>query len=140
VKIFKVGFLVSVSIMTGCASITGDSMQSLSISTETVDGKIVSEAKCSLKNEEGEWEVTTPEFVNVHKSSSDLFVNCKKENHADGGVMAISRAGKGMYGNILFGGGIGAIIDHNKGTAYNYPDSLPVVMGKKIILDRSDQK
>jgi hypothetical protein len=32
---------------------------------------------------------------------------------------AISRANAGMAGNIIFGGGIGAIIDHNKGTAYS---------------------
>ncbi len=45
-----------------------------------------------------------------------------------------------MYGNILIGGGIGALIDHNKGVAYNYPDDLPVVMGKTITVDRRNQQ
>ena len=44
-----------------------------------------------------------------------------------------------MWGNIVFGGGIGAIIDHNKGNGYNYPDQLPVVMGKSVVVDRKDQ-
>ena len=42
------------------------------------------------------------------------------------------------WGNIIFGGGIGAIIDHNKGNGYNYPDQLPVVMGKAVVVDRKD--
>lgn len=45
-----------------------------------------------------------------------------------------------MYGNIIFGGGVGALIDHNKGTAYNYPNNLPVVMGKPVIVDRRNSK
>jgi hypothetical protein len=44
-----------------------------------------------------------------------------------------------MFGNIIFGGGVGAIIDHNKGNGYNYPDSLPVEMGKSVIVDRKTQ-
>jgi hypothetical protein len=37
---------------------------------------------------------------------------------------------------ILFGGGIGAIIDHNKGTAYTYPLWIQIVMSKLISFDR----
>jgi hypothetical protein len=44
-----------------------------------------------------------------------------------------------MFGNIIFGGGVGAIIDHNKGTGYNYPDQLPVEMGKSVVVDRKVQ-
>lgn len=34
-----------------------------------------------------------------------------------------------MFGNILLGGGIGAIIDHNNGSAYEYPAFIQVIMG-----------
>lgn len=44
-----------------------------------------------------------------------------------------------MFGNIVFGGGIGALIDHNKGTGYNYPDQLPVKMGSAVLVDRQVQ-
>jgi len=43
------------------------------------------------------------------------------------------------FGNIIFGGGIGALIDHNKGTGYNYPDELPVKMGSATTVDRNDE-
>ena len=44
-----------------------------------------------------------------------------------------------MIGNIIIGGGIGAMIDHSKGTGYNYPDQLSVEMGKAIVIDRAAQ-
>ena len=45
-----------------------------------------------------------------------------------------------MFGNIIFGGGIGAIIDHNKGTAYTYPQWIRLVVGKMLGYDRKDDK
>ena len=65
-------------------------------------------------------------------------VTCRKEGNPDGLLRAISRAAAGMFGNIVFGGGIGAIIDHNKGTGYNYPDDLPVKMGSSVTVDRQE--
>ena len=139
-KLLQIGFISAVSIITGCASITGDSMQSLSVSTQTAGGDVVSDAKCLLTNDRGQWSVTTPNFIRVRKASGDLTVKCEKLQFAPGTLRAISRAGTGMYGNILIGGGIGALIDHNKGVAYNYPDDLPVVMGKTITVDRRNQQ
>jgi hypothetical protein len=46
----------------------------------------------------------------------------------------------GLAGNIIFGGGIGAIIDHNKGTAYTYPSWIQLVFGKSLVFDRSTEK
>lgn len=132
--------LVSISLLSGCATITGDSMQTIAISTETLEGVAVADVDCTLKNEKGEWAVVSPNMVTVHKASGDLSVNCKKPELPDGQIRAISRAGAGMYGNILIGGGVGALIDHSKGTAYNYPDNLPVVMGKSIVIDRKNSK
>jgi len=34
-----------------------------------------------------------------------------------------------MFGNILLGGGVGAIIDHNNGSAYEYPTVIEIIMG-----------
>ena len=40
-----------------------------------------------------------------------------------------------MFGNIIFGGGIGAIIDHNNGSAYEYPAFFQVQMGSTKLID-----
>lgn len=126
-------------VFTGCATITSNEMQTLALSTKTPEGQAIEKVNCTLKNDKGSWETSSPGFVNVHRSSEDLMVECKKEGASDGYLRAISRAAGGMFGNIIFGGGIGAIIDHNKGTGYNYPDELPVKMGGSVTVDRQDQ-
>lgn len=137
---FKLTILGSLIVLaSGCASITGSEMQQLSLTTKGGDTNTVEGAKCKLQNDKGSWEVTSPGFVNVHRSSEDLTVECKKDGEKDGLLKAISRAAGSMWGNVVFGGGIGAIIDHNKGTGYNYPDSLPVQMGSSVIVDRKAQ-
>ena len=45
-----------------------------------------------------------------------------------------------MAGNILLGGGIGAIIDHTKGTAYTYPTWVQLVFGQTQVFDRKNEK
>ncbi len=115
-------------------------MQNVTVSTKTTSGADVKGAKCTLKNDKGNWAVTTPDVISVHKSSKDLVVECNKSGVDVGKVRAISRAGAGLYGNILFGGAIGAAIDHKSGNAYNYSDSLVVVMGKTTVLDRRNYK
>ncbi|MDO8942679.1 MAG: hypothetical protein Q8N17_13675 [Burkholderiaceae bacterium] len=124
---------------TGCASITGSEMQQLALSAKSAGNPAIEGAKCRLSNDKGAWEAITPSFVNIRRSAEDLNVECKKDGEPDGFLKAVSRAAGSMYGNIVFGGGIGALIDHSKGTGYNYPDLLPVEMGKSGITDRRDQ-
>jgi hypothetical protein len=124
----------------GCATITSNEMQPVNLTTQTEEGGIVEKARCTLKNDKGDWQMESPGFVSVRRSAEDLIVECKKDGHPDGFLRAISRAAAGMFGNIIFGGGIGAIIDHSKGTGYNYPDNMPVRMGKSVVIDRRDEQ
>lgn len=124
----------------GCASITSSEMQTVSLNTRASDGQAVDKAKCTLKNDKGAWEAASPGFVSIRRSAEDLMVECKKEGIADGFLRAISRAAGGMWGNIVFGGGIGAIIDHNKGTGYDYPNELPVKMGSSMTVDKKEEQ
>ena len=122
--------------MTGCASIVNDTTAPVRFETFSASGVEIKDAECKLENDYGQQTVKTPATVNVRRSSKDLQVTCVKAGEADGRGVAISRANGGMAGNIIFGGGIGAIIDHNKGTAYTYPVWIQVVMGKLLTFDR----
>lgn len=125
---------------TGCASITKDSNQPVKVETYSKNNTIIDGASCTAKNERGEWSSKSPGVLVVHRSGQNLLVNCVKEGEASGIATVISRANGGMFGNILFGGGIGAIIDHNKGTAYSYPDWIRVIMGDNLVYDRKNNK
>lgn len=134
------GFLVLPVLLSGCATITKDANQSVQIETYSKDNQPVSGTKCVAQNDRGQWTVTTPGSVSVHRSGENLLVNCEKAGEKPGQGTVISRANGGMFGNILLGGGVGAIIDHNKGTAYTYPSWLRIVMGENLVFDRKNEE
>ena len=121
---------------TGCASITNDTNAPVRFETFNASGVEIKDVECKLENDYGQQTIKTPTTFNVRRSSKDLQITCAKTGEVDGRGVAVSRANGGMAGNILFGGGIGAIIDHNKGTAYTYPQWIRVVMGKLLSFDR----
>lgn len=91
-------------------------------------------AICKLSNDKGTWFVTTPGSVVVNRSYNDLIVRCEKEGVEPGLVTAKSST-KGMaFGNILFGGIIGAGVDISTGAAYDYPPLFTVEMGEMRVL------
>ena len=126
--------------VSGCASITVSDTQSVMVTTRLQDGNAIERAECKLSNDKGAWAVTTPGSVGVRRSADDMQIECTKDNVPTGLVKAVSRAHGGMFGNIIFGGGIGAIIDHSRGTGYDYPDVLEVVMGASAVIDRNAQR
>ncbi|MGH3543580.1 MAG: hypothetical protein ACRDTO_14655 [Mycobacterium sp.] len=119
--------ILSLALLGGCASIVGGTSQSLSVQT-TSDGTALSGAQCDLKNDKGTWFVTTPGTVTVHRSYDALNVKCTHDGYTPV-VVTDASSTKGMaFGNILFGGLIGAAIDVSDGAAYVYPALITVPM------------
>lgn len=113
--------------LTSCASIVDGSNQSLSVETIS-HGREVAGANCTLKNDKGTWFVSTPGTVTVHRSYDDLNVKCTDAGYEPALITSASST-KGMaFGNILFGGLIGAGIDMSTGAAYDYPSLITVPM------------
>lgn len=126
----RFAILASVALLsTGCSSITGTTGQSVSLQTRDKAGAEVPGAACELTNNKGKWFVTTPGSVQIRRSNDDMLVQCTKAGHETGQASVVSDTKGSMFGNIIFGGGIGAVIDHNTGSAYEYPTLIQVVMG-----------
>lgn len=129
------GLIGATSLLSGCSTLTADgTSQNLAVLTVTEDNKTLTEASCQLKNDEGSWTAVTPSSAMVHRSNKDLHVTCTKEGHTDGHATVVSKTKANMFGNIIFGGGIGAIIDHNNGSAYEYPSSVKIKMGESLTI------
>lgn len=78
----------------------------------------------------GAWFVTTPGSVTVNRSYNDLTIRCEKDG-VEPGLLTAKSSTKGMaFGNILFGGVIGAGVDMSTGAAYDYPTTFTVEMGE----------
>lgn len=115
----------------GCSTLTSEgTSQNLSLMTYSADNNDLVGATCELKNDEGSWTAVTPATVMVHRSNKDLIVKCTKSGFSDARANVVSKTKANMFGNIIFGGGIGAIIDHNNGSAYQYPPVIKMIMGE----------
>jgi hypothetical protein len=89
----------------------------------------VAGAACELSNGKGVYYVTTPGTVTINRSYDPLNIRCEKSGFEPGFAM-IGSVTKGMaFGNILFGGFVGAGVDMATGAAYDYPGSIRVLMG-----------
>jgi hypothetical protein len=122
----KIMALLGVVAMTGCASIAGEKMQPVSVTT-VFDSKEVAGLGCTLTNDAGSWFLTSPASVTVHKSTGDLAIDCKKDLYS-GTAVAVSKSNGAVWGNILVGGGIGYIIDRNTGAGFDYPPTIVVTL------------
>ena len=117
----------------GCASIVSGHNQSVSVETIGAAGAVAG-ANCQLSNDKGKWFVTTPGSTVVSRSYDDLAVKCEKDGHQPG-ILTVKSTTKPMaFGNVLFGGVIGAGVDMATGAAYDYPALISVMLGQAGVL------
>ncbi len=122
----------------GCASIVTGHNQPLSVETRH-KGEMVSGAQCRLNNDKGTWYVTTPGSVTVARSYGDLHLRCEKAPYAPGLTTVKSTTKAMAFGNILFGGIVGAAVDAGSGAAYDYPSLITVELdGSGSRLENTD--
>jgi hypothetical protein len=124
--------------LSGCASITGNTSQSISVQTKEPTGAEVVGANCELTNSKGKWFVITPGTVGISRSNDNMQLLCRKDGYEPGRNGIVSDTKGMMFGNIIFGGGIGAIVDHTSGAAYEYPSIFQVIMTKLQTVNSSN--
>lgn len=119
--------------LTGCASIVSGTNQVMSIDARQNNSmQQVVGANCELNNGKGVYYVTTPGTVTVNRAYEPLSVKCEKENYKPG-IASVPSTTKAMaFGNIIFGGIIGAGVDMASGAAYDYPTSIRIIMGEAL--------
>jgi hypothetical protein len=116
--------LLVASSLTGCASIVSGHNQPVSVNTGSVTN-----ARCSLENSKGTWYIpSTPGSTVINRAYGDLKVVCQKSGYRNG-TKSVASHTKGMaFGNVVFGGVIGAGVDVASGAAYDYPTDISVPM------------
>jgi len=126
--------------LSGCASVMNDVTNGMRIDTRTAAGETVDGAECVVTNDYGSATVKSGLSQAVRRSSKDLEISCTHPGQPAATGKAISRANAALAGNIIIGGVIGAVVDHNRGTAYTYPTWIEMVFGKSLVFDRMHEK
>jgi hypothetical protein len=121
--------------LSGCASIVSGHNQPLSVETRH-GAQAVAGASCTLQNDKGTWFVTTPGSATVRRSFSELNVRCEKPDLPPVSLIVQSSTKAMAFGNVVFGGVIGAGVDVATGAAYDYPSLITVQMGQSPAADK----
>jgi hypothetical protein len=115
------------SLLSGCASITGGTHQSISVVTPPVQG-----ASCQLTNNHGRWYISnTPGSTVVHRSNLSLSIDCQKNGYYFGHEDVPASARLATAGNIIAGGVIGVGVDLIDNAAFRYPTEIVVPMSRR---------
>lgn len=128
---FTIAALTALTQIVGCASIVSGTNQSISVETRNATGA-VSGASCRLSNNKGTWFITSPGSTMVQRSFEDLSIRCDKGSEEPGLASAKSVTKAMAFGNVIFGGPIGAGVDIATGAAYDYPELITVFMGRTV--------
>lgn len=121
----KITILLAILMMlTGCASLTMDRQQPLTLHTSLEDTEVTG-IECAVHNDEGVWSLTSPASVTIHKSAEDLVVDCKND-HVSGNASVSSTVNAAYASNFLFLFGIGYIVDRYTGAGFDYPATVVV--------------
>lgn len=114
----KLVCLASVMGLSGCASVLTGDVQSVRVSVSCKDQEI--RTYCTISNNTGRWSVLTPANITVGKSAQPLSISCR-------GLLGTTKwrmdssPNIAMAGNIVFGGVVGAVVDHGTARGYGYP-------------------
>jgi hypothetical protein len=122
----------------GCATLSSGTMQEVALSTQTADGEPLARAQCVLKNDRGAWKAESPAQVQVRRSDGDLTVECRKDGFEAGVARLVSRVYPSFVAEALLWG-VGPLVDHLNGSAYDYPAKVSIKMGASVVLDQRDE-
>lgn len=121
-KVF--GFIALLLSTSACSTLTKDSHVPMNLSFSDNSG-----GKCDLQNKRESYAVEIPGTENIRRSDDALRYDCKTTDGRPAKGSIPSVVGMGMAGNIIFGGGIGAIVDATNDYHREYPGQfiIPVV-------------
>ena len=110
--------------LTSCSSIVNESHLPINLSFSDISG-----GECALRNKRESHQTQIPASVLVRRSDDPVVYDCTTSDGRKANGSINSKVGQTMAGNIIFGGGIGAVIDANNDMHREYPGSfvIPVV-------------
>ena len=120
--------LLSVSLLTGCASIVHGTRQDVPVSSSPTGADVtVICGKVPVKAPS-----QTPTTVSLKRNAEPCNIVVSKPGYEDASVVFVKRMSGWFWGNILFGGIPGMIIDGADGAIFNrLPESATVSLSRK---------
>jgi hypothetical protein len=116
--------LAIAALSAGCATLTKGTSQTVTVNTDP------SGAMCAMTRDAKTVAVvnSTPGSVPVEKARGTIALLCKKQVFLDAAGTLAAEFQAMTFGNILFGGIIGVVVDAASGAMNRYPESVTITL------------
>lgn len=121
---YLIGLLPLVLLTSGCATLTKGTSQTVTVDTDP------SGATCTLTRDAKPVAIVnpTPGSVPVEKAQGTIAVACTKQGFLEAAGDLASEFQAMTFGNILFGGVVGVVVDAASGAMHRYPDRVTITL------------
>ena len=127
-----------IALASGCATLTGESTQSIEVVTVDARNRPVAGMHCEVTHSGGTETFKSPHAsLSIRRGAEPLEIECKRGELIARGT-AISRGENAMMHAFIPGGSLGAVIDHLSGNMYSYPTPLRLRAGEHLRFEHSD--
>lgn len=109
-------------LLSGCASVVSDN------DTTTYIHTVPETARCDLRGEEFERVINTPGSISLPSKAAPVSVTCTAAGYKPTNATLDTSVDGWIFGNIILGGIIGAVIDAGRGAGMRYPEELEVIL------------
>ena len=115
--------MIAIIALSGCATMMqGNEGENVMVNAQNCPAG----TKCTLTNKKGSWTVEVPGSVTVQKSDDTLYLRCSGPGGAVAQAALDSEMTGTIFGNIILGGGIGAIVDANTDAHREYDNAVTI--------------
>ena len=119
----KASFAIAATIvLNGCASIVSGGADTIPVNSYP------QEAFCNISGQN----VRTPSQVALNHTCNDVTVTCHKDGYYDSSGQIVSSTNPWVFGNILFGGIVGLLIDAASGNMCHFTEGTEVALEQKL--------
>lgn len=118
----------------GCASIISDDESSTFIETVPVA------CECTLCGQNYfQTTLKTPGSIRLDSEHAPIAVNCRAEGYQDASMVLDTSSDGWVFGNIIFGGIIGGVVDACRGAGQKYPPKITIIMDPASFASAADR-
>ena len=115
--------IIAAALLAGCASMTRELDQPIGLAAPGCSKPVM----CTFTNKKGTWTAQAPGMISIRRSDDPLRVACESAGRLWQDEIEGQRGGR-AWGNLILGGGIGAIVDANTDAHWDYPASITIPM------------
>ena len=127
-----------IAVASGCATLTGESTQSIDVATVDARDRPVAGMHCEVTHSGGVDTFKSPNAtLSIRRGAEPLEIECTRGDLVARGT-AVSRGENAMVHSFIPGGSLGTMIDHLTGKMYTYPTPLRLRVGEHLRFEHSD--